>query len=210
MKPLPKLEKSSVSSRTGLTPLSPVPANRFRRIGFDVEALPKVNWYGAPIHRSVVCLGWGTADDPRYAPAKDRRPGPFSLRNLEHIRSEFMAPDIIVVGHNLLRYDLPVLNGVLLGHGLEPLGSLHVQDTMGNLKTGLAIKNSLKAQCERYGIQLKTGAPDWDKIAAGDKVEWEKMREYNLNDVICALQLERALAADGKPVPVKLWKPTKG
>jgi hypothetical protein len=168
-----------------------------------------VSWGQPPIHRHVVCVGYGTLDDPHYIETVDRRPGRFQARQLRRMRGYLLQPGTVVVGHNAFRYDMPTLNGVLIAHGVEPLPSMSVQDTMGNHKNGHAYRNSLKAQCRSYGVSLKTGGPDWDRVMMGDRAEWALMREYNLNDVVCTLELERALTAAGLAPPIKTWRSTK-
>lgn len=179
------------------------------RIGLDAEALPAVSWSAPPIYRHAVCFSWGAEDDIRYIETVGRRPGRFKVRQLAELRAAVAAPGAIIVGHNALRYDLPLLNGVLVAHGLAPLPAIRCQDTMGELKTGLAYRNTLSAQCKRYGVQLKTGGPDWDLVMCGDANEWLRMRAYNENDVVCALQLLDALVANGLPCPMHTWQPTK-
>jgi hypothetical protein len=172
-----------------------------------MEAVPRVSWETPPLHKFAISIAWGFQDELAYVQAMDRRPGRFKTLDLEMVSVTFSQPDIIVVGHNVCRYDLPFLSGVLVEHGLSPLPELQTQDTMSNLKTGRAYRNSLRAQCERYGVQLKQGAPDWDRILQGDKAEWDLLKSYNTNDVVCALQLERKLAEAGIPCPVRTWKP---
>jgi len=181
-----------------------------KRIGLDMEALPFVSWNGPPTHRHAIAIAWGTEKDVRYIESIDRRPGRFTKPQLAKVRMDLSQPDVVVVGHNALRYDLPLLNGLLISHGLEPLPTLRCQDTMNTLKTGTAYRNTLKAQCERYGVNLKQGGPDWDRVLQGYPDEWALMRAYNCNDVVSTLQLEVALREAGIPCPIKTWKSRKG
>jgi hypothetical protein len=168
-----------------------------------------VSWGQPPLHRHVVCFGYGTIDDLHYIETVNRRPGRFQLRQLRRMREYLTHADTVVVGHNAIRYDVPTTNGVLIAHDLEPLPTMRVQDTMGNFKNGHAYRNSLKAQCKRLGVALKIGGPDWDLVMMGDREEWALMREYNLNDVVCTLELERALTRAGLEPPIKNWSPRK-
>jgi hypothetical protein len=188
----------------------PKPNNEIK-IGLDLEAVPQVNWYGPPIHKHGISIAWGMQGEDMlaYTAALDRRPGRFNVLHLKLLRTALSAKDVVVVGHNVYRYDLPFLNGIMIQHDLGPLPQLSCQDTMNTLKTGQAYRNSLRAQCERYGVQLKEGGPDWDKILMGDKDEWEVLKRYNMNDVVCALQLERKLDAAGLRCPIKEWKPRR-
>jgi hypothetical protein len=179
------------------------------KVGLDLEAVPRISWDTPPLHKFGISIAWGFEDQLAYIESQDRRPGQFKKLDLEMVLITLREPNLIVVGHNALRYDLPFLNGILVSHGLDPLPTLRVQDTMNSLKTGQAYRNSLRAQCERYGVQLKQGSPDWDKILMGDKDEWALLKDYNINDVVCTLQLERKLAEAGLPCPVKEWKPRR-
>jgi hypothetical protein len=185
------------------------PPPTYHRVGLDIEALPMVSWHAPPIHRHVVCFGYGPIDDVRYIETVGRRPGRFRLNHLREMREYLVHPDTVVVGHNAYRFDLPAVNGVLIAHGLDPLPAMKCQDTMGVLKTGYAFRNTLKAQCKKYGVALKGGSPDWDLVMMGDAAEWDKMRAYNIGDVVCTLELERALTAAGLAPPVRIWRPTK-
>lgn len=179
------------------------------RIGLDAEALPMVSWHVPPTHRHALCFAYGDESDVQYIETRNRRPGRFAVRDLKALRAVIASDDTIVVGHNAARYDLPLLNGVLIAHDIEPLPIVRVQDTMGEHRTGYAFRNTLSAQCRRYGVQLKSGGPDWDRVMMGDRAEWLKMRAYNVNDVVCALQLERALSNAGLPCAIRTWRPTK-
>jgi hypothetical protein len=181
------------------------------KVGLDLEAVPQVSWDQPPTHKHGLSIAWGMEgeDMMAYTAALDRRPGRFNPLYLKMVRATLIGRDVVVVGHNVLRYDLPFLNGILIQHDLEPLPALRCIDTMGNFKTGYAYRNSLRAQCERYGVQLKQGSPDWDKILMGDKDEWALLKDYNVNDVVCTLQLERKLAEAGLRCPIKEWRPRR-
>ena len=179
------------------------------RVGLDAETLPYVSWDKPPVHKHAICFAWGTEDNIEYIESRDQRPGRFKNTDLIRLRSAIAEPTTVVVGHNALRYDLPLLNGVLLANDIPPLPEVRCQDTLNTVKNGYAYRNSLRAQCKRYGVALKEDSPDWDEILLGNKLEWAKMRAYNMADVVSTLQLERALADAGVPVPIQVWKPRK-
>lgn len=178
------------------------------RVGLDLEAVPRISWDKPPWWKFILCAGWGTGpEDTHYVEVYDRRPGRFIKRDLFELGAALSEKDIVIVGHNAYRYDVPAVNGLLIEHRLPMLPKLRVQDTLNDLKSGRTYRNSLRAQCKLYGVNLKTGSPDWDLILQGDKASWEEMREYNLNDVVSTLALERGLAAAGLPCPIRTWKP---
>jgi hypothetical protein len=171
----------------------------FRKIGLDAEAL----WWGddgsCPWTRLALCFSVGIEGDMETIEAT--APGIFNPDEIDWLVAEVTDPYTIAVGHNVRGYDLDLLQGV----ARRRLPDVNTQDTMNDLKTGKAYRNTLKAQCAHYGIQLKQDSPDWRKIIEGDDMEWRKMVEYCENDVICALQLERALDRAGLTVPVRTW-----
>ena len=168
-----------------------------------------MNWNGPPIWRHVLCVGWGELGSIRYIEARSMRPGRFHDEDLLRVHADLSSGDAIVVGHNVASMDLPILNGLFVVHGLPMLPDVRFQDTMNTVKTGYTYRNTLRAQCERYGITLKTGSPDWDRVLQGFREEWELMETYNMNDVVCTLELERALADAGLPCPIGIWTPRK-
>ena len=187
------------------TPVLP----RDKKIGLDAEAL----WWpyeggSLPGAQLALCFSYGDETNLHYTVAL--YPGVFTRESLQRLSKVLSQPDIVVVGHNALKFDLPLLNGTLLYNGLSPLPAIRCQDTLNTLKMGRAYSNSLKAQCKRYGIQLKEDHPDWRKILECEHSEWNRMVEYCKNDVVCALQLERALAKRGIPCPIRTWEPRKG
>ncbi len=178
------------------------------RIGLDAEALSGPEWidtHGFQT-RLAVCFGFGPANNVQYIEAVDMTPGVFHRADLE-----FLVDDIegcIIVAHNA-RYDLDLLNGVLLDHKLPMLPELRYLDTMNTLKNGKAFRNTLSARCAAYGVTLKTGSPDWRAVLQRKPEAWAEMEEYNKNDVVCTLELADAYAASGLPCPIKTWRPRK-
>lgn len=178
------------------------------RIGLDAEALSGPEWFPAHQTRLAICFGFGTADNVGYVQAKDMTAGVFDEEDLMAVAYAVAQPGVIVVAHNA-NYDLDLLNGTLLDHGLDPLPSVQYQDTMNTLKTGRAFRRTLKDRCAALGVNLKGGSPNWRDILQRKPAAWSLMRDYNINDVICTLQLERAYAAREQYVPIKTWHPRR-
>lgn len=154
----------------------------------------------------ALCFGYGDESKLHYLAAVDMTPGIFDDNDLFRLQLAVSAKDAVVVAHNA-RYDLDLLNGVCLDHGLDPLPSgIQYIDTMNTLKTGMAYRRKLQDLCKKYGVQLKSGSPDWRLVMQRDIREWDVMREYNLNDVVCTLQLERVYRQKQIPAPIKIWK----
>lgn len=198
----PKPERNSSSSLAALKPLLPT---KTKKLGLDAEALSGPEW-SEPHSKIALCFGYGTESKLNYLAAVDMTPGIFDDNDLFRLQLALSDKDVVVVAHNA-NYDLDLLNGVCLDHGLDPLPSgIRYIDTMNTLKTGMAYRRKLADLCKKYSIQLKGGSPDWRLIMQRDAREWEAMREYNLNDVTCTLQLERVYRQRGIPCPIKTWK----
>ena len=188
--------------------LKPLLPPKTKKIGLDAEALSGPEWEG--FHSKIaVCFGWGNESKLSYISALDMTPGIFDTNDLFRLQLAIIEKDTIVVAHNA-NYDLDLLSGVCLDHGLDPLPSgIRYLDTMNTLKTGYAYRRKLSDLCKKYGIQLKGGSPDWRLVMQRDQREWDAMRDYNLNDVVCTLQLERTYRQRGIPCPIKVWKNRK-
>lgn len=186
-----------------MIPRLPQTEEGYTRVGLDAEALWWDDSGSLPWTKLALCFSYGVEGDVRTVVA--RKPGMFSARQLDELVGVVSAPDVVVVGHNVRRYDLDLLQGVVR----RRLPSIQTIDTMNDIKFGRAYRNTLKAQCAHYGIQLKMDSPSWLRIIQGDRAEWDKMVTYCENDVECALALERALAAAGVPAPMREWRGKK-
>lgn len=126
---------------------------------------------------------------------------------------DFVRPlrsGVLVVTHNGVRYDLPLLNGMLVKMGLEKLPPVLVSDTYLHLiKRGQAFSASLGNLAERFGIQAKGSMSEyaWERVYEGDPEYLEKLRDYNINDVEVTLRLRDALLERRLLKPARVWRP---
>jgi len=99
----------------------------------------------------------------------------------------------VVVTYNGKKYDMPKLNSAFLEAGLGPPSPYqHVDLYQVIRKTFGEVKNSLEYVSQKYlgvGKTPHEGHDLWVKCMAGDPDAWERMREYNMNDVIITEQL---------------------
>jgi hypothetical protein len=201
-------EKKISLPKTKLISIFPVSKERDIHIGLDAETLYWGDDGSLPRQQLALCFSFGTPERIRHVVAT--APGRFNTADLTMLAAQLSQEDVVVVGHNALKFDLPLLNGTLVYNGLEPLPPLRCIDTLGDLKHGMAFSRSLRALCRRYKIQLKEDSPDWRKVLEGDQAEWKRMVSYCDNDVQCALELEQALAKAGIPSPTRTWNPKRG
>jgi hypothetical protein len=135
----------------------------------------------------------------------------FLKYELERLIMPLREGGVLVVGHNAIRYDLPMLNGTLVKLGLEPLITpLLVQDTYAHLvKSDYAYSKSLGNMAERFGIRAKGSMSEyaWERAYDGDPEYLQRLKEYNIRDVETVLALRAVLLERGMLKPPRIWKP---
>lgn len=92
----------------------------------------------------------------------------------------------IVCGHNLDRFDIPMLNNRLLLLGLEPLGPVRTLDTLKMARKSFRLaSNKLDWLAEQLGLGNKIGTSFslWDRCYRGDEKALKEMLRYNRKDV---------------------------
>lgn len=92
----------------------------------------------------------------------------------------------VVVGHNLDRFDIPMLNNRLLLLGLDPLGPVQTIDTLKLAKKSFRLaSNKLDWLAEQLGLGNKIGTSFelWERCYRGDEKALKAMLRYNRKDV---------------------------
>ncbi len=103
-----------------------------------------------------------------------------------------------------------MLNGTLVKLGLAPLGKVLVSDTYAHLvKSDYAYSKSLGNMAERFGVQRKGGMSEyaWERAYAGDPEYLEKLRRYNMGDVVTTLALRQVLLDRRMLKAPRVWRP---
>lgn len=94
----------------------------------------------------------------------------------------------IVVGFNSNRFDLPVINGEIAMAGLSPPSPyLKVDVYRESRKAFLFPSHKLDYILKTFQLRGKVkheGHPLWVKCMEGDKSAWDRMRRYNIGDVV--------------------------
>ncbi len=172
---------------------------------FDVEARPGP-WGGSDFtFRNMLSIAAGySKDDIAYL-----APG-FTPGALEDLITPLRQRGVLVVGHNVTRYDLDLTNGMLMKWGLTPLGPQLASDTLRHLKKrGYAFSGSLGNMSKRFGVQHKGSMSeyDWEQVYAGDPEYLDKLRRYNMGDVVTTLALRAELLRRQVLKPPQTWEP---
>lgn len=116
----------------------------------------------------------------------------------------------MVTGHYVLKFDLPILNGALLEHGLPLLGPKLVSDT----KTHLVTRAGLSASQENLGAMLALADSKyhmndhrWRQAARLSPDGIEEARKRVVADVRQHKRLRAALITAGALRPPAEWRP---
>jgi hypothetical protein len=177
-----------------------------RRVwAFDIEARPGPWGGGDFTFRSMLSIAGGYADSAISYLA----PG-FLKYELERFIMPLREVNVLVVGHNAIRYDLPMLNGTLVKLGLPCLPPLLVSDTYAHLvKSDYAYSKSLGNMAERFGIQAKGSMSEyaWERAYDGDPEYLRRLKEYNIRDVETTLALRAVLLERGMLKSPRRWSP---
>lgn len=113
----------------------------------------------------------------------------------------------MVTGHNLLRFDLPVLNADLMRLGLAPLGPVLVQDTM-RLPRSKGFKkgqDNLAGLVETYERKLALDWQQWQE--AYQTPGWPVVKDRCRSDVVMHKELRAAMLERGWLKSPRMWCP---
>jgi DNA polymerase elongation subunit (family B) len=130
------------------------------------------SWIGENPVESHICTPLGLFGDP-------------SLRKdmLEALLAEISRADMLT-GHNLERFDLPVLNAECMRLGLSAIRSVVVEDTM-RLVRAKGFKRGQDNIVELFGLPRKKMALNWQEWQnAYDQDGWRTVRERCESDVL--------------------------
>lgn len=94
----------------------------------------------------------------------------------------------IILGHNLDSFDIKVINARFIAHGLNAPSDYKSVDTLKAAKKYFKFNNNTLNELGKYlkeGQKAPTGGFDtWLKCMAGEKVSWDRMVKYNIQDVL--------------------------
>lgn len=113
----------------------------------------------------------------------------------------------MVTGHNLLRFDLPVLNAECLRMGLSPLEPILVQDTMRLPKTK-GFKKGQDNVSELLDVPIKKQAMSWQEWEQAYEEDGWKTAISRCTSDVAAHKIMRATMLDrGWLKTPTMWRP---
>lgn len=186
-------------------------SNQGRILDFDLETVAAgfadPDW----VPQKITCVAWSWIGEEEV---KARVCGPSGIFGKPQKRTAMLLPFLadlekadMVTGHNLVRFDLPVLQSECLRLGLPPLRSVMVQDTIRLVKT----KGFKKGQ-DNIGALLKTSEQklqlnwqEWDN--AYDEYDWGTVKDRAVSDVRMHKEIRLEMLKRDWLRPARMWTP---
>ena len=140
---LPRLPSGTISATASpakLSTIQPLSKNQPDKV-LDLDIETVAAGFGDPdwVPQKITCVAWSWIGADLV---ESRICGPSGIFGQPNLRAEMLAPLVraireadVVTGHNLLRFDLPIVNAECLRLGLEPLEPVRVQDTIRIVRT---------------------------------------------------------------------------
>lgn len=177
-----------------------------RILDFDIETRPLSYWGDRPTAEVTAVASCFTDDlssmTVHLLGVDD------STTMLQFISDRINEADI-VTGHNIRRFDLPMVNGALLEHGLAPLKAKMSVDTYADLKKRGDIPASQEYLLDLLGIgkKIHMGQHDWRQsnrlLPEGIKKTYSRCS----GDVYDHMRLRVELVKRGLLKAPRSWKP---
>jgi DNA polymerase elongation subunit (family B) len=182
-----------------------------RILDFDIETVAAgfadPDW----VPQKVTCVAWSwvgsdTVESTVCGPAGIfGKPGK-RVQMLKPFLKELAKADV-VTGHNITRFDLPVLNAEVMRLRLPVLGAVRVQDTM-KLARSKGFKKGQDVLGRLFRLEEQKLSLNWqDWQDAYDEAGWPTIRERAESDVLMHKELREELLTLGYLKPIRVWSP---
>lgn len=167
----------------------------------DIETFPNIAYVWGKYDQNVIrfkqerCMATFVAkwlgEDKVISKAlpdyKGYKPGSYGDRKLVADIWLLLNEADIIVAHNGDKFDVRVINGRFLFHGMPPPSPFKTVDTLKAVKNIASFNsNSLNdlSALLALGEKIKTDFALWEGCINGDPVAWKKMVDYNVMDVL--------------------------
>lgn len=197
------------------------PARTLAILDFDFESKPLWFWYDKPtaVITSLSYMwsfGGSISHDSLTTTIATLHSKDAYVEWLENVSDLFSRADILT-GHNIDRFDLPLLQAQLMRFGMPSLGTMRTQDTM-RLPKKRDMSASQESLINYKALDLKCpigmpiykdhlSIPQWEDAAMG----WDDsvLIERPSSDVHGHAHLREKLIELGYLAAPKLWKPSR-
>ena len=181
---------------------------RLRILDFDCEARP-LHWIGGDYVSKEL-----TAIAAKFIGEKGEHVWLLGQDEPEEMLQGFarlFAEADMVVGHNIIRYDLPTLNAAMVEHGLPRLGDKLAHDTYLHLlkKDGLSFSQANLAAM--LGVALPKVGMDQAKWRKANRLQpgsFKLTRERVVGDILQNIEMRGRLIELGYLGPPRMWRAT--
>lgn len=177
---------------------------------FDIETSPNLGFTWMKYEQDVMkfvaetkilCIGWKILGEEKthlmavwdYA---GYRPGIFKLddrRLLQDFSRRVLGMADVLVGHNILQFDLRMLRARMWAHGMRPFAKLQYVDTLKHAKSLLRLNSHKLADMGPYaglGEKRATGGFQlWVDVLEGKRAAQKEMAAYCTQDVVLTEKL---------------------
>jgi DNA polymerase elongation subunit (family B) len=184
---------------------------KLRILDFDIETIAAgfadPDW----VPQKITCVAWSWIGEDKVESEIATVLGLFGkperrAKMLKPLLAAINEADMLT-GHNIIRFDLPVLNAECLRLGLSSLPARMVQDTMRFVKT----KGFKKGQ-DNVGRLLRVPAEkmalDWQAWqAAYDESDWQTVRDRCASDIIQHKLIRQEMLDRGWMKSPIMWRP---
>ncbi len=182
-----------------------------RILDFDVETIAAgfadPDW----VPQKITCVAWSWVGEEKVYSFIATSEGLFSRperrRNmLDRLLAAIEEADMLT-GHNIMRFDLPVINAEAMRLKLPPVGQKLCQDTM-KLKRSKGFKKGQDNLIELLGVPIPKMALSWQgwQLAYEEK-GWEGIVRRCESDVLGHKLLREKLLERGWLKPPTTWRP---
>lgn len=179
-------------------------------LDFDVETVAAgfadPDW----VPQKITCVAWSWVGSDEV---ESRICGPSGIFGNPQRRARMLKPLLkaigeadMLTGHNIARFDLPVVNAECMRLGLEPIRSVLIQDTIkfvrskGFKKGQDVLGRLLKVDTEKLAL-------DWQAWQdAYDEPGWPTVRERAESDVLMHKEIREELLSLGILKPPTTWR----
>ncbi|HSE46281.1 MAG TPA: hypothetical protein VLA89_13215 [Gemmatimonadales bacterium] len=177
-----------------------------RILDFDIECV--ATGYGDPnwVPQKVTAVAWSWIGSDAVEVRTNLMEAIDDVDMLDDFLVAYDRADMLT-GHNIVRYDLPVLQGELLRRGRPGLSPKLVQDTMRIIKT-----KGLKKGQDNIGALLRVPNPkmalSWQEWQdAYDEPGWKTVVDRVCDDVIKHKLMRQKMLDAGWLKPPTQWRP---
>lgn len=190
--------------------LAGVPQSSRRTLDFDIEAVAAgyadPQWVPSPVTAwAYSWIGEGTVTVEALPPC--------DFYDMD-ARRRFLAPLLetlaqadVVTGHNILRFDLPVLNAEAMKIGLRSLPGLLAQDTI-RLPRTKGFKKGQDNISHMLGVPAEKMPLNWAQWqAAYGEQDLATVKTRCASDVLMHIEMRAAMRERGWLRPPRLWRP---